>query len=333
MSPGTPARRCRSRRARRRCSAGVCGHGALPGDGSSGDDHRVALCAVGEVPGCNLRAHKRLRANAIRVKDLRSGCRRVGRSASGNSYVRAGKSVCPPRIESADTKQGRPKMAGGANSTKAVIYALVANGAIAVSKYAAAVITGSGSMLAEAVHSTADCGNQALLLLGLKRAKRPPSDDYPMGYGKEIYFWSFIVAIMLFSVGGLFSLYEGGKAACNRAALLSAPRARRLASASSPSRSRLGLPARGEQDPRQPVALEWFAAAQCRAGCHPGRGPGRALGSPSHYSPCSPLGHRETHVGCMGGLAIACCDRRCGAGGRRGEGVWWGRGEAPVRDE
>src|SRR5688572_10468169 len=97
----------------------------------------------------------------------------------------------------------------GANSTKAVLYALGANGAIAVSKYVAAFITGSGSMLAEAVHSTADCGNQALLLFGLKRAKRPPSDDYPLGYGKEIYFWSFIVAIMLFSVGGLFSLYEG----------------------------------------------------------------------------------------------------------------------------
>jgi cation diffusion facilitator family transporter len=97
----------------------------------------------------------------------------------------------------------------GANSTKAVIYALGANGAIAISKYAAALVTGSGSMLAEAVHSTADCGNQALLLYGLKRAKRAPSDDYPMGYGKEIYFWSFIVAIMLFSLGGLFSLYEG----------------------------------------------------------------------------------------------------------------------------
>jgi cation diffusion facilitator family transporter len=64
-------------------------------------------------------------------------------------------------------------------------------------------------MLAEAVHSTADCGNQMLLLLGLKRAKRPPSPDYPLGYGKETYFWSFLVAIMLFSVGGLFSLYEG----------------------------------------------------------------------------------------------------------------------------
>src|SRR5215216_685083 len=64
-------------------------------------------------------------------------------------------------------------------------------------------------MLAEAVHSTADCGNQLLLLLGLKRSKRPPSADYPMGFGKETYFWSFIVAIMLFSVGGLFSVYEG----------------------------------------------------------------------------------------------------------------------------
>ena len=64
-------------------------------------------------------------------------------------------------------------------------------------------------MLAEAVHSLADCGNQGLLLLGMKRAKRPPSPDYPLGYGKEIYFWSFLVALMLFSVGGMFSLYEG----------------------------------------------------------------------------------------------------------------------------
>ena len=100
-------------------------------------------------------------------------------------------------------------MAGGADSTKAIVYALGANCAIAVSKYVAAVITGSGSMFAEAVHSTADCGNQALLLLGIKRAKRPPSDDYPLGYGKETYFYSFIVALILFSVGGLFSLYEG----------------------------------------------------------------------------------------------------------------------------
>ena len=100
-------------------------------------------------------------------------------------------------------------VAGGADSAKAVVYALGANGAIAITKYVAAALTGSSSMLAEAVHSTADCGNQVLLLLGLKRSKRAPNHDYPLGYGKETYFWSFVVAIMLFSVGGMFSLYEG----------------------------------------------------------------------------------------------------------------------------
>jgi cation diffusion facilitator family transporter len=100
-------------------------------------------------------------------------------------------------------------MAGGADSARAVVYALGANFAIAVTKYVAAALTGSSAMLAEAVHSTADCGNQLLLLLGLKRARRPPTPDYPLGFGKETYFWSFIVAIILFSVGGMFSLYEG----------------------------------------------------------------------------------------------------------------------------
>jgi cation diffusion facilitator family transporter len=100
-------------------------------------------------------------------------------------------------------------MAQGADSAKAVFYALGANIAIAATKYVAAAITGSGSMLAEAVHSTADCANQLLLLLGLKRARRPPTPDYPLGFGKETYFWSFMVAIMLFSLGGLFSVYEG----------------------------------------------------------------------------------------------------------------------------
>ena len=100
-------------------------------------------------------------------------------------------------------------MAGGADSAKAVIYALGANFAIAVAKYVAAAMTQSSSMLAEAVHSTADCANQLLLLLGLKRSKRPPTLDFPLGFGKETYFWSFVVAIMLFSLGGLFSIYEG----------------------------------------------------------------------------------------------------------------------------
>jgi cation diffusion facilitator family transporter len=100
-------------------------------------------------------------------------------------------------------------MSAGANTLKAVYYALGANFAIAVAKYVAAFVTGSSSMLAEAVHSTADCGNQLLLMLGIKRAKRPPNLEYPLGYGKETYFWSFIVALMLFSLGGMFSIYEG----------------------------------------------------------------------------------------------------------------------------
>ena len=100
-------------------------------------------------------------------------------------------------------------MSHGADSVKSMFFALGATSAIAVSKLAAAAITGSGSMMAESVHSMADCGNQLLLLLGIKHAKRPPSPDYPLGFGKAIYFWSFIVALMLFSMGGLYSIYEG----------------------------------------------------------------------------------------------------------------------------
>ncbi|QWP76150.1 cation diffusion facilitator family transporter [Lysobacter sp. K5869] len=100
-------------------------------------------------------------------------------------------------------------MAGGGDSTRAILFALGANFAIAAAKGVAAFFTGSSAMLAETVHSLADCGNQGLLILGLKQAKRPPSPDYPLGYGKAIYFWSFLVAVMLFTVGGMFSLYEG----------------------------------------------------------------------------------------------------------------------------
>jgi cation diffusion facilitator family transporter len=100
-------------------------------------------------------------------------------------------------------------MSAQADSLKSVLYALGANFGIAIAKSVAAVITRSGSMLAEAIHSFADCGNQALLLWGMKRAKRPADEDHPLGYGKAIYFWSFVVAILLFSVGGLFSIYEG----------------------------------------------------------------------------------------------------------------------------
>ncbi|NLO70494.1 MAG: cation diffusion facilitator family transporter [Porphyromonadaceae bacterium] len=94
-------------------------------------------------------------------------------------------------------------------SVKSILFALLANFGIAVTKTVAAVITRSGSMLAEVIHSYADCANQGLLFLGLKQAKKAPVEEHPLGYGKEIYFWSFIVALMLFSMGGLFSIYEG----------------------------------------------------------------------------------------------------------------------------
>ena len=100
-------------------------------------------------------------------------------------------------------------MAGKADSVRSILYALGANLAIAAAKTAAAIATGSSSMLAEAIHSYADSGNQVLLLWGMKQAKRPPTPDYPLGWGKAVFFWSFIVAVVLFSLGGLFSLYEG----------------------------------------------------------------------------------------------------------------------------
>jgi len=100
-------------------------------------------------------------------------------------------------------------MSGHANSLRAILLALGANFAIFLSKLVAALITGSGAMLAEAVHSLADCGNQGLLLFGMRQAERPPSDEYPLGWGRAMYFWSFLVAMLLFSVGGMFSIYEG----------------------------------------------------------------------------------------------------------------------------
>lgn len=92
--------------------------------------------------------------------------------------------------------------------TKAVIAALLANTGIAITKFGAYLLTQSASMLAEAIHSAADAGNQALLLIGGKRAAREATDEHPFGYGRERYVYAFIVAIVLFSVGGLYALYE-----------------------------------------------------------------------------------------------------------------------------
>lgn len=94
-------------------------------------------------------------------------------------------------------------------TARAILYAFLANGGIALAKTWAAAVTGSGSMLAEAIHSYADTGNQVLLYLGLNQSAKPPDAEHPLGYGKLSYFWSFIVALMLFSIGGLFSIYEG----------------------------------------------------------------------------------------------------------------------------
>jgi cation diffusion facilitator family transporter len=93
--------------------------------------------------------------------------------------------------------------------TKAVLAAMFANGAIAVAKFVAFAVTGSASMLAEGVHSVADTGNQALLLLGGRRARRAATPEHPFGYGRERYVYAFIVSIVLFSLGGVFALYEG----------------------------------------------------------------------------------------------------------------------------
>jgi len=98
-------------------------------------------------------------------------------------------------------------MASG--SKKVIFAALIGNALIAVSKFVGSFITGSSAMLSEGIHSTVDTGNQLLLLLGLKRAKKPPTDQHPFGYGKEVYFWSFAVAILIFGVGAGISVYEG----------------------------------------------------------------------------------------------------------------------------
>jgi cation diffusion facilitator family transporter len=98
-------------------------------------------------------------------------------------------------------------MEGG--SRKAIVAAFIANLGIAIAKFVAFLITRSAGMLSESVHSTADAGNQGLLLLGGKRAAKKASAGHPFGYGRERYFWAFVVALVLFSLGGAFALYEG----------------------------------------------------------------------------------------------------------------------------
>jgi len=97
-----------------------------------------------------------------------------------------------------------------ASASKTVIYAALAgNSLIAVTKFAAAALTGSSAMVSEGIHSLVDTGNQALLLFGLRQARKPPDERFPFGHGKEVYFWSFVVAILIFGLGAGISIYEG----------------------------------------------------------------------------------------------------------------------------
>lgn len=106
-----------------------------------------------------------------------------------------------------DYENKKAKLPG--NVMRALIAGVLANLAVAVTKFVAFLFTGSSAMLAEALHSTADSTNQALLAFGMKRAARPPTEDHPFGFGKERYFWAFIVALMVFLLGGAFAIYEG----------------------------------------------------------------------------------------------------------------------------
>jgi len=126
-------------------------------------------------------------------------------AGAGTRERRAGAAPPGPGAD----QRGEPPGPGHSGGVIAVVAALAANVGIAATKFVAFIITGSASMLAESVHSVADCGNQLLLLLGRNRAQRDRTEEHPFGFGRERYFYAFVVAVVLFTVGALFSIYEG----------------------------------------------------------------------------------------------------------------------------
>ena len=161
-----------------------------------------------------------------RAREFREGSRH---QSTGSAAERPGSGAAPregpPRLrEGTRPRDGRPRSpsrsarmspaagppaAGPVGSLTAVLAAFAANVGIAITKLIAFLLTGSASMLAEFVHSCADCSDQILLLVGRKRARREETEEHPFGFGRERYFYGFLVAVVLFSVGGAYSIYDG----------------------------------------------------------------------------------------------------------------------------